>query len=789
MSKIRIILFLLVVAVMSPPCFSQKRKTNLANGHEYVDLGLPSGTYWATCNVGAYSPSDFGVYFAWGKTLPEYLNKSKPEDLNGETEISGKPEFDAATATWHGPWRTPTRQEWEELIRYCNWQYVSQQSHEGLYAIGPSGRAVFFPGLARDVLGSHGTSIRDITSDINMTNGMVTRKGIDPAEYMLKYWSSSLDSVSDDMAYCFIGAVDKSEAVKGMTKVVRYMALPVRPVVDGSVVTDDNFVSEELTDEQRHPFIKNFESRPTGKRSGHEYVDLGLPSGTMWASCNIGATTPAESGNFYAWGEDQVKRNYFLEDDSKVYGMMYEDYSGSQEFDAASRLWGDRWRVPSEYEMQELIDKCNWTWSRVDGRYGYIVTGRSGNSIFIPASGYRSGRKTSGVGSDGYLWTSSTWNYYMFPAASPSKNRSSCLSFSSEGTGPLEIREMERENGLAVRPVFTPEDREPAFTDGEATFNSEPEGAFISVDNKHFGTTPFTVRGLQQGLHSVIMYLPRYLPYHYDFEYRHGQKSVSIQKLESADTLDNPEKNVLTVNYLPEGSEVYLDGRLKGHTPCSIKDISSGNHWLDISKDGYFPTSMFVYLYNKEVVVNDTLRPLIPPGLENVTGYVDLGLPSGTLWAARNIGAHEMVDLGNSIQLDQLKYFADDLNRLARNHEADRSCLPTMEQWDELCEYGRFLHVLIGEYEGYVVTGPNDCSIFIPSSPRYLTSDVEKKQIVHYQYSERIITCMYGVTEIRRKSDDITEWIYWSWNLSGKKEVEKEKNPTYYLRSVLNVVK
>jgi len=92
------------------------------NGHEYVDLGL--SVKWATCNIGAESPSDIGDYFAWGEILPKSsytIQNSETFDLPVSADIGGNTDYDAARANWGGTWRLPTRSELEELIHYCTW--------------------------------------------------------------------------------------------------------------------------------------------------------------------------------------------------------------------------------------------------------------------------------------------------------------------------------------------------------------------------------------------------------------------------------------------------------------------------------------------------------------------------------------------------------------------------------------------------------------------------------------------------------------------------------------------
>ena len=137
--------------------------------------------------------------------------------------------------------------------------------------------------------------------------------------------------------------------------------------------------------------------------SGHEYVDLGLS--VKWATCNVGASKPEDYGNYYAWGETTTKSSY-TESNSKTYGKKMSDIAGNAQYDAARANWGGNWRMPTKAEMQELIDKCNWTWTTQNGVKGYKVTGPNGNSIFLPAAGYRYGSSLYHAGSSGYYWRS-----------------------------------------------------------------------------------------------------------------------------------------------------------------------------------------------------------------------------------------------------------------------------------------------------------------------------------------------------------------------------------------------
>ena len=128
----------------------------------------------------------------------------------------------------------------------------------------------------------------------------------------------------------------------------------------------------------------------SGTINGHEYVDLGLPSGLKWATCNVGANFSEEYGDYYAWGEIETKSEYTV-DNSKTRGKSMSDISGNATYDVARAKWGASWRLPTKEEFNELRQKCKWQWTTQNGKKGYKVTGPNGNSIFLPAAGYRYG--------------------------------------------------------------------------------------------------------------------------------------------------------------------------------------------------------------------------------------------------------------------------------------------------------------------------------------------------------------------------------------------------------------
>ena len=138
---------------------------------------------------------------------------------------------------------------------------------------------------------------------------------------------------------------------------------------------------------------------------GHNYVDLGLPSGLLWATCNVGATSPSDNGRYYAWGETATKDCY-TEWNSETYGEQMSDIVGDSIYDVACKDWGGGWRMPTKVEFQELVNNCTWEWTTQDGKNGYKVTSkRNSNSIFLPAAGRCYSTFSDDQETEGFYWS------------------------------------------------------------------------------------------------------------------------------------------------------------------------------------------------------------------------------------------------------------------------------------------------------------------------------------------------------------------------------------------------
>jgi len=378
---------------------------------DYVDLGLPSGLLWATCNVGADSPEGYGDYFAWGETTPkDVYNWSTYEYCMGSFNTMTKycdnssygsegftddlttllPEDDAATANWGSGWRMPTEEEWQELYNNTTVTWTTQNGVSGRLFTASNGNSLFLPAAGY------------------RNNSSLYRAG----SYAY-FWSSSLYTSRpyDARLFCFFSGTYFMDGND------RYYGFTVRPV--------------------RSP------------QTEHAYVDLGLPSGTKWATCNVGADSPEDYGDYFAWGETTPKDTYDWDTYQYGDGDTFTKYTGSDglttllpEDDAATANWGPDWRMPTKEEWQELLDNTTVTWTTQNGVSGRLFTAANGNSLFLPAAGRRWGGEFDGVSIYGFYWSSSLFTGYSVYAW--------LLGFDS---GDYNMLCTDRYGGHCVRPV------------------------------------------------------------------------------------------------------------------------------------------------------------------------------------------------------------------------------------------------------------------------------------------------------------------------------------------------
>ena len=188
----------------------------------------------------------------------------------------------------------------------------------------------------------------------------------------------------------------------------------------------------------------------------HRWIDLGLPSGTLWATMNVGASSPEDYGDYFAWGETSPKEVYSLStykwckgaentqtkycSDSEL-GIVDNKKTLDPDDDAATINWGPSWRMPTEAQMQELITRCNWKASTMKGVKGYSVTGPNGATMFLPAALCRGDGPIDDIDWGGFYWSSESPGFI---------DASGGLTF---GEGGASWAFLYRFGGCSVRPV------------------------------------------------------------------------------------------------------------------------------------------------------------------------------------------------------------------------------------------------------------------------------------------------------------------------------------------------
>ena len=205
---------------------------------------------------------------------------------------------------------------------------------------------------------------------------------------------------------------------------------------------------KQVSDMEFYPLAwEDYEEGPNA--NDHEYVDLGLS--VKWATCNVGATSPAAHGDYFAWGETKTKDTYSMDNSETYYltisdlqeqGYIDENGNLTPEHDAARVNWGGSWRMPTKAEQEELSTKCTWTKTTQNGVSGYNVKGPNGNSIFLPAAGYRIGTALSNAYSG--CWSSTPY------AGNEGKYGAYALNYSAKPS----ITPRDRNYGWNVRPVL-----------------------------------------------------------------------------------------------------------------------------------------------------------------------------------------------------------------------------------------------------------------------------------------------------------------------------------------------
>ncbi|MCQ2236347.1 MAG: fibrobacter succinogenes major paralogous domain-containing protein [Bacteroidales bacterium] len=439
---------------------------------EPVDLGL--SVNWSSVNVGASTSDNFGNYYSWGEidTKDDYSWNTYIHSINESYDYSGISKYqimdnlrggrwydydnnkqfigdnkvvletadDAASVNWGGDWIIPTKEDWQELFNNCYmiWtnDYNKDDSKNAGYIVKSKDKnntsSIFLP-----VAGMH------IKSDLC-------------SEGIGYYLTSSLDNKTT-ISCSTVGLFSGYFSIFGSS---RECGVSVRPICPHS-----------------------------GDTNSHDAVDLGLPSGKLWATCNIGSHLPEEKGGHYAWGEVTTKSDYSWSTYKHVYdgGSNYRDinkytiddgvnietawYNSSTGIfigdnksileptdDVATQNWGTEWRIPTWDEWMELYINTTQEWIEnynATGVNGYKLTstkeGYTNAFIFLPVAGYIKDSSLTGNGLNGYYWTSSIFEKESDLARYVTFSMNSFYVLFEDST--FGGNYCARSNGMSIRPV------------------------------------------------------------------------------------------------------------------------------------------------------------------------------------------------------------------------------------------------------------------------------------------------------------------------------------------------
>ena len=415
-------------------------------GHDYVDLGL--SVKWAVCNLGANSKDEVGDYYAWQETTPanaltaiNYQINFNP--CNPETNILSS-KYDAARMNWGKEWRMPTYEEQKELCDNCTWRFVDDFQGTGVSGCiiksKTTNKAIFLPVT--------GLYTHDTQQIIEKNRGYYWSSFAGPGDL----WKGLISAISltfyEGLNFRYGGTWDASARAAG---------LAIRAVVGHAeeYIPEGPFTLDETETSAQGVSV-------SGKQEGHTYVDLGLPSRTLWATYNVGGSKPGDYGNYYAWGETEPK-DYYWDTTYKFYDgtngswYRYNKYTWSVEHhgtidgkfflepedDAATQNMGANWCMPTREQLEELCNYVHWT------DQGTYYRGRSkinGYTMILPKAGWE---YSTNPNYHNFAWY---WSSELMEATRDGSDYYAYQLIDSPEGG-LMVKDAMRIQGLAVRAV------------------------------------------------------------------------------------------------------------------------------------------------------------------------------------------------------------------------------------------------------------------------------------------------------------------------------------------------
>lgn len=419
-----------------------------------VDLGL--NVNWADVNLGAASPKEAGWLVGWGDLTGKNVStkvKWYPVEVMKLDNISDNDAYDIAKQYFGSPWRLPVDEEYQELIEKCTWTWVEEGDSVGFVVTsnveGYTDKHIFLPavgyreGEARSVSPNYYWSGSLNTADgstetakaLSIANGTTTPTLADVKRYFgcaIRPVNGELNvnvSITAGDAYNLdytsatidVQLGDSYKSYPSMEYGLYYSTNPDltveadRKSVVADQLNDDGKYTFNLSDLTPHatyyyaPYVLvrgKIVSSETGNNFSTprfkvpEIVDMGLS--VRWASFNVGATAPLESGNYIGWGDatgelTSTISDYYARGNTSAY------IGGNKDYDVAQASWGDKWRMPRRSEIEELFDETKCTVEEASGFYRF-TSKTNGNSIILPKSGVYTVQSPNTLSFPNYAW-------------------------------------------------------------------------------------------------------------------------------------------------------------------------------------------------------------------------------------------------------------------------------------------------------------------------------------------------------------------------------------------------
>jgi hypothetical protein len=467
------------------------------NNHPHlIDLGLPSGTKWACCNIDSQPskqrPANYGGYFAWGETEEKEvydLSTYRFFDASTNTNaylgnISGT-EYDVAHVRWGEEWVMPTYYQFQELAANCTAEWTTVNGFNGYQYTSSNGASIFLPAAGY----KYESELYSLNEElVYMTDSRYTE---DDWEYIVDYWCAENGIAGDLVPKEWGSSVRPVYNPSGYSPLAIYniyhdedLILLVGEEADNwissgsgsysvtssntnvaTATLNDNFIhvtavgtgtATVIVTDNRSRQTAAFTMRVTSLCPDDHHphlIDLGLPSGTKWACCNVDTDhpenqSPGNPGAYYAWGETATKDTYdwstytHCNGDEESCHDLGSDIAGTN-YDVAHMKWGGNWKMPSSAQIQELFDNCTYDFKTVDGYWGWLFISSNGRSIFLPMAGYYMESDHTIDYFDGRYWSSTQHPSYSYDAYNLRVSV-----YDNDG-----LRSNNRCYGLTVRPI------------------------------------------------------------------------------------------------------------------------------------------------------------------------------------------------------------------------------------------------------------------------------------------------------------------------------------------------